>query len=293
MEYEMPENPVLGVIGGSGVYQIEELSDVETHEIDTPFGRPSSPVILGTLNGKRVAFLARHGFGHFISPTEVNYRANIYAMKSLGVQNLIGISACGSLREDYEPGHFIVPHQLVDFTRNRQRSFFGDGMVVHVGVANPFCNDLSQLVAAAASGTGAFVHKTGTFITIEGPRFSTRGESNLFRHWGMDIIGMTTSPEAFLAREAEMCYAVLAHITDYDVWHDTEEPVSVDMVIQTLSRNTHTAQQAVKNLVEALPRELNCDCATALQNALITQPSRIPPETRQRLSLLVDKYIKT
>lgn len=286
----MTEKPVLGVIGGSGIYQMSELENVQQFDIETPFGKPSSPITVGELSGKKVAFLARHGIGHFLTPTEVNYRANIYALKSLGVQNVLSISACGSLREDFEPGHFVIPDQLVDFTKDRKRSFFEDGVVVHVGVANPFCPDFSRLVLAAANESGAYVHPTGTFITIEGPRFSTRGESNLFRAWGMDIIGMTTSPEAFLAREAEMCYATLAHITDYDVWHSAESPVSVDMVIQVLSRNTHTAFQVVKHLARVLPRTEECSCSNALADAFITQSKIIPAETRRRLGILVHKY---
>lgn len=289
----MKEKPILGVIGGSGLYQFEGLHHIETHDIDTPFGSPSSPIVIGSLNNVRVAFIARHGIGHFISPSEVNYRANIYALKSLGCQYVLSISACGSLREDFSPGHFVVPDQLVDFTRGtRKPSFFGEGMAVHVSTATPFCPGFSAAVMEALHRSGAITHKGGKLITIEGPRFSTRGESNLFRAWGMDIIGMTTSPEAFLAREAEMCYAVLAHVTDYDVWHISEEPVSVDMVIRTLSQNTHTAQEVVKFLVEELPLEPICECEQALSSAIMTRPECIPPETRNKLSLLVDKYLK-
>ncbi len=287
-----PSKPILlGIIGGSGLYAMEGLEDVEEHTLDTPFGKPSAPIVVGTLEGWRVAFLARHGIGHHISPSEINYRANIYALKSLGVERIVSISACGSLREDYAPGHIVIPDQLFDFTRNRPRSFFGDGLLAHVSVPEPFCPDLSGHVAAAVEATGATVHRGGTYITIEGPRFSTKAESNIFRSWGMSLIGMTTAPEAFLAREAEMCYAVMAHVTDYDVWHVDEAPVTVDMVMETLRRNLRTAQEAIRNLVKRLPAERHCSCSTALANALITDPKVIPPETRQKLSLLIDKYL--
>jgi 5'-methylthioadenosine phosphorylase len=287
----MEENIVLGIIGGSGLYQFSALQNVKTVEIKTPFGDPSSPIVIGSLSGKRVAFLARHGIGHFISPTEVNYRANIYALKSLGVQQVVSISACGSLRDDFAPGDIVIPDQLVDFTHNRARSFFGDGMVVHVGVADPFCTELSALLLEAVNEAGAVSHQGGTFITIEGPRFSTKGESNLYRAWGMSIIGMTASPEAFLAREAEMRYATMAHVTDYDVWHLTEETVSADMVVRTLAKNIELVQQAVQILVKKLPHDFTCGCSSALSNAIITQSECIPPETIKKLDLLVKKYI--
>jgi len=287
----MSEEPILGVIGGSGLYQFAALENVETVELETPFGKPSSPIVLGTLEGKRIAFLARHGLGHFITPSEVNYRANIYALKQLGVQYVVGVSACGSLRDDYRPGHFVVPDQLFDFTRARQRSFFGEGLVAHIGVADPFCPNLSGLLYKAATSAGAEVHRGGTYITIEGPRFSTRAESNLYRAWGMSIIGMTTSPEAFLAREAELCYATLAHVTDYDVWHLSEEPVSVEMVVRILLENVGIAQEIIRHLVALLDGTRTCECPTALSKAIITAPERIPPETRRKLSLLVDKYL--
>ncbi len=287
-----PSKPILlGIIGGSGLYAMEGLEDVQEHTIDTPFGKPSAPIVVGTLESQRVAFLARHGIGHHISPSEINYRANIYALKSLGVERIVSISACGSLREDYAPGHIVIPDQLFDFTRNRQRSFFGEGLVAHVSVPEPFCPDLSGHLAAAVEATGATLHRGGTYITIEGPRFSTKAESNIFRSWGMSLIGMTTAPEAFLAREAEMCYAVMAHVTDYDVWHVDEAPVTVDMVMETLRRNLRTAQEAIRNLVKRLPAERHCSCSTALADALITDPAVIPPETREKLRLLVEKYL--
>ncbi len=282
----------IAVIGGSGLYAMEGLKNTVEHDLTTPFGKPSAPIVVGELEGKRVAFLARHGIGHHISPSEINYRANIYALKMLGVERIISVSACGSLREDYAPGDIVIPDQLFDFTKGRERSFFTGGMVAHVGVAEPFCPQLSAVIADAAEQAGATVHRGGTFITVEGPRFSTRAESNLFRQWGMSIIGMTASPEAFLAREAEMCYAVMAHVTDYDVWHVSEEPVTVEMVVQTLQRNVRIAEQAIRTAVKNMPEERTCECQNALATALITDPKVIPPETRERLALLVDKYLK-
>ncbi len=284
--------PTLAIIGGSGLYDMPGLKDVSEHDLNTPFGKPSAPIITGTLQGLQVAFLARHGIGHHISPSEVNYRANIYALKSLGVERVVGISACGSLREDYVPGNLVIPDQVFDLTRNRQRTFFGEGLVVHIGVADPFCPDLSAQLLQAVQATGAVVHHGGTILTVEGPRFSTKAESNVYRSWGMSLIGMTTSPEVFLAREAELCYAVMAHVTDYDVWHLEQEPVSVEAVITVLKHNTQVAQQAISNLASQLTPEHVCDCGNALANALITQPGRIPPETLLKLDLLVRKYVK-
>ncbi len=287
----MDENPTLAVIGGSGLYDMPGLQKTESHNLETPFGKPSAPIVVGTLEGQRVAFLARHGIGHHISPSEINFRANIYALKSLSVERIVSISACGSLREDFSPGDIVIPNQLFDFTRNRKRTFFEGGLVAHINVADPFCPHLSAEVYQAVKDIEANAHRGGDFITIEGPRFSTRAESNTFRTWGMSLIGMTTSPEAFLAREAEICYAVMAHVTDYDVWHISEEPVTVEMVIQTLMRNTDLARHAVRNLIRQLTPERPCDCGSALADALITTPEAIPPETRQRLSLLTDKYL--
>ena len=286
----------LGIIGGSGIYDMSDLLDRQEQTIATPFGAPSAPIITGILQGLRVAFLARHGIGHHITPSEVNYRANIYALKSLGVERIVSISACGSLREDYVPGDIVIPDQLFDFTHKRERSFFGAGFVAHVGVADPFCPQLSEDLLRATEETGAKTHRGGSFITIEGPRFSTRAESSVFRSWGMSLIGMTTSPEAFLAREAEICYAVMAHVTDYDVWHVSEAPVTVESVIEILNQNTLLAQQALSNLARSLAAgpqgvQRTCECAHALSSALITRPDMIPAETSQRLSLLVGKYL--
>jgi 5'-methylthioadenosine phosphorylase len=289
----MTESPVsLAIIGGSGLYGMSGLQDTQEYDLDTPFGKPSAPVVVGTLEGLRVAFLARHGLGHHITPGEVNYRANIFALKSLGVTQIVSVSACGSLRDDYAPGHIVIPDQLYDNTRGRKSTFFGEGLVAHVSVADPFCNHLSSEVEAATRAAGATTHRGGTFITIEGPRFSTRAESTTFRTWGMSLIGMTASPEAFLAREAEICYAVMAHITDYDVWHVSAAPVTVEIVIQTLNKNTEVAQEAIRLLARGLESNRDCTCRHALADALITRPDIIPAATRQKLDLLVGKYIK-
>jgi 5'-methylthioadenosine phosphorylase len=287
----MTEQVILAMIGGSGLYEMPGLRDTQEYNINTPFGKTSAPIVVGNLEGERVAFLARHGIGHHITPSEVPYQANIYALKSLGVQRIISISACGSLKEELAPGHVVIPDQLYDNTRRRVRSFFGDGLVAHVSVAEPFCMDLSDQLESAVRQAGGVVHRNGAFITIEGPRFSTKAESNTYRSWGMSIIGMTASPEAFLAREAEICYATMAHVTDYDVWHTSEAPVTVEMVIQTLNKNTTLAQKAVRVLAGNLKHERQCDCGHALATALITRKDVIPPETRQKLDLLINKYL--
>jgi len=288
----MDTSPRLAVIGGSGFYSMTGLEDIHEHDLTTTFGKPSAPVVVGMLEGQPYAFLARHGIGHHISPSEINYQANIYALKMLGVERVVSISACGSLREDYAPGEIVIPDQLFDFTRDRKRTFFGDGLVAHISVADPYCADLSRQICQAVQDTGATVHAGGSFITIEGPRFSTKAESNVFRAWGMSLIGMTASPEAFLAREAELCYATMAHVTDYDVWHVSEEPVTVEIVVETLNRSTQIAQQAIRNLARSLVAERACTCGTTLSGALITRPDRIPPETREKLDLLIGKYLK-
>jgi 5'-methylthioadenosine phosphorylase len=271
---------------------MEGLADVEERAISTPFGDPSDAVILGTLDGVRVAFLARHGRGHRLMPTEVNYRANIFALKQLGVEFIVAVSACGSLREEIHPGEVVVPDQVFDFTKKRELTFFGNGLVAHVSVADPFCPALSSVVADAVTEAGGTVHQGGSFITIEGPRFSTKAESFTFRSWGMDIIGMTTSPEAFLAREAEICYGVMAHVTDYDVWHETEASVSVDMLLETLAANTELAQDAIRGLVAQLAvTERTCDCGQTLRTAIITNRDLIPKELKEELAPLVGKYL--
>jgi 5'-methylthioadenosine phosphorylase len=281
----------LGIIGGSGLYEMPGLEEPREHSMDTPFGRTSAPMVTGRLEGTQVAFLARHGLGHHITPTEVPYRANIYALKSLGVERIVSISACGSLRDELAPGHVVIPDQIYDNTHGRARSFFGEGFVAHVSVAEPFCRDLSDQVGSAVGEAGGVVHRGGAFITIEGPRFSTKAESNAYRQWGMSIIGMTASPEAFLAREAEICYATMAHVTDYDVWHVGETPVTVEMVLQTLHKNTSLAQNAIRTLARSLKEKRDCECADALATALITNKDVIPAATRQKLDLLVRKYL--
>jgi 5'-methylthioadenosine phosphorylase len=287
----MAEQVSLAVIGGSGLYAMPGLQQTREYKIDTPFGKTSAPIVVGTLEGNRIAFLARHGIGHHITPSEVPYRANIYALKSLGVQRIISISACGSLKEELAPGHIVIPDQIYDNTHARARSFFGEGLVAHISVADPFCPDMSHQLENAVRLAGGTVQRGGSFITIEGPRFSTKAESNTYRSWGMSIIGMTAAPEAFLAREAEMCYATMAHVTDYDVWHITEAPVTVEMVIQTLNKNTTLAQQVVRLLAKNLIPERKCDCRHALSTALITHRDAIPPATLQKLDLLVNKYL--
>ncbi len=282
----------MGIIGGSGLYRMEGLSEIETLRVTTPFGEPSDAVVIGDLRGVPVAFLARHGRGHRLMPSEVNYRANIFALKQLSVEYVIAVSACGSLREQIHPGEVVIPDQLFDFTKKREYTFFGEGLVAHIGTADPFCAQLSSLVGEAVAGAGGTVHPAGSFITIEGPRFSTRGESFAFRAWDMDIIGMTTSPEAFLAREAEMCYAVMAHVTDYDVWHETEEEVSVEAVIRVLRQNTTLAQEAIAALVPTLVAgNRSCRCGEALATAIITDREAVSEEAREKLAPIVGKYL--
>jgi 5'-methylthioadenosine phosphorylase len=287
----MEEKPLLGIIGGSGLYEIEGLEDVEQRTIETSFGRPSSPLMLGKLAGNPIAFIARHGIGHHISPSEVNYRANIMALKMLGVAYVVSVSACGSLREDFAPGDIVIPNQVFDNTKVRARSFFGEGLVAHISVADPFCPSLSDLMAEGLAAMNARYHAGGNYITIEGPRFSTRAESNTYRAWGMSIIGMTTCPEVFLAREAEMCYAVMAHVTDYDVWHISEEPVSVEMVLRTLQANTELAKRAIKYMAAHLPESRTCACQHALRDALITRADVVPDATRRKLGPLIERYL--
>ncbi|MFN2143992.1 MAG: S-methyl-5'-thioadenosine phosphorylase [Anaerolineales bacterium] len=281
----------LGVIGGSGLYKMDQLENIQQIEISTPFGNPSSPVTVGMLEGLQVGFLARHGLGHHITPTEVNYRANLYALKSLGAQKVLGISACGSLREDYEPGMLVVPRQLIDFTRKRASSFFEGGLVVHIGVADPFCLEFSSQVIEAAKAAGAPIKDGGSAITVEGPRFSTKSESQLYRSWGIDLIGMTTAPEAFLAREAELCYTTLFHVTDFDVWHHIEEPVSVEQVLKVIQQNTANAQLTVRQLAKDFQRARSCACPNALESAFITSLKGLSPQNKEKYALFIDKYL--
>jgi 5'-methylthioadenosine phosphorylase len=281
----------IGVIGGSGLYQIEGLSDVEEVHVQTPFGSPSDAITIGTLAGQRVAFLPRHGRGHRILPSELPARANIYALKSLGVEYVISVSAVGSLREELAPLHVVIPDQLVDRTRQRVSTFFGEGLVVHIAFEPPFCPTLSDVLYAAAQEAGATVHKGGTYVCIEGPQFSTLAESQLYRQWGMDIIGMTALPEAKLAREAEMSYAMVAMVTDYDVWHTSEEPVTVEMVLQNLQKNVEMAKAIIKAAVPRIGELGPSPYAEWLRNAIVTAPEQIPPQVRERLDLLIGKYL--
>ncbi len=280
----------LAVIGGSGVYDMEALTDIEERKVTTPFGDPSDTIVVGTLSGTRIAFLPRHGRGHRLTPTEVPYRANIWALKSLGVERIISISACGSMKEKYEPRHIVIPDQIYDNTKLRPLSFFGDGLVAHISLAEPFCPYLRPLLFEAAQNAGGTVHMGGTFITIEGPRFSTRGESTIYRSWGVDIIGMTAVPEAQLAREAEICYATMAHVTDYDVWHEEEEAVNVEMLIANLMANAALSKRTIAELVPMLANERPCDCGSALSTAFITQRDAISPQKIEQLGPVVAKY---
>ncbi|MGC9348768.1 MAG: S-methyl-5'-thioadenosine phosphorylase [Anaerolineae bacterium] len=288
----MNEKIRIGVIGGSGLYNMPGLANVREVEIDTPFGEPSDVIVVGEIEGIAVAFLPRHGRGHVHMPTEVPYRANIFALKKLGVEKVISVSACGSLREDLKPGDIVVPDQVFDFTKLRKSTFFGDGWVAHISVADPYCPQLSGLLADAVAEEDRDVHRGGNFITIEGPRFSTKAESYVFRSWGMDIIGMTAAPEVFLAREAGLCYTTMAHITDYDVWHESEEPVTVEMVIRQLNANVEVAQETIRRLVPGIVEaDYECDCANALQNALITAPDHVAEAARERLKLLTEAFV--
>jgi 5'-methylthioadenosine phosphorylase len=283
------ETVKFAVIGGSGLYDMEALTDVKEYAIRTPFGDPSDAIVVGALADQRVAFLPRHGRGHRILPTEVNSRANIFALKTLGVERILSVSACGSLREEFAPRHIVIPNQLIDRTRRRDLTFFGNGLVAHVGLADPFCLPFSKLVYEAVEQTGATVHWGATFVTIEGPRFSTKAESKLFRQWGCDIVGMTAIPEANLAREAEICYACMAHVTDYDVWH--EELVSVALVVERLLANVAVSKQAIGNLVPTLPAERSCECEHALRDAIITHREVIPNRVTRDLAPLLSRYL--
>ncbi len=281
----------IGIIGGSGLYDMAELTDREERRVETPFGDPSGPYILATLRGRRVAFLARHGAGHRYQPSELNFRANIYGFKALGVEWILSASAVGSLREDYKPLDLVVPDQFFDRTRGRISTFFGDGIVAHVGFAHPFCKPLSEIMFASAQRAGATVHQGGTYVCMEGPQFSTVAESNFYRAQGFDIIGMTNLQEAKLAREAEICYTTLALVTDYDCWHPDHDAVTVDMVVATVQQNAKTAQQVMAAAVERLPIARTCECARALATAIMTRPDTISPAARTRLGLLINKYI--
>ena len=288
----MSDAPRIGIIGGSGLYDMAELTDREERSVSTPFGEPSAPYVLATLRGRRVAFLARHGIGHRLMPSELNFRANIYGFKVLGVEWILSASAVGSLRADYKPLDLVVPDQFFDRTRNRISTFFGDGIVAHVGFAHPFCRTLSGIMHEAAVTAGATVHKGGTYVCMEGPQFSTVAESQHYRTAGFDIIGMTNLQEAKLAREAEICYSTLALVTDYDCWHPDHDSVTVEMVVTTLLQNAKTAQQVIAKAVEGLPVERTCECEKALATAIMTRPEAIPAAIRDRLLPLIGRYLK-
>lgn len=280
----------IGIIGGSGLYRMEEVEATEAVSLETPFGSPSDELIVATLRGKRVVFLPRHGRGHRLSPTHVPYRANIHALKQLGVRFILSANACGSLREDYAPGHLAIPDQIIDFTQARARSFFTGNYVAHVGVAEPFSSELSSVLVVAGREIGATVHEGGTFLIEEGPRFATRAESELFRSWGCSIIGMTSAPEAFLALEAEIAYATVAHITDYDVWHERESPVNVEDVLKVAARNIAHVQATLAAAVERIDEEAEYPAHSALAQALLGAPQDLSPEEADRLRLLLAKY---
>jgi len=287
------DNVTIGIIGGSGLYDMADVTDRTEVTLTTPFGDPSGPYLLGTLRGKRVAFLARHGAGHRLLPSELNFRANIFGMKMLGVEYILSASAVGSLKDEYKPLDIVIPDQFIDRTKGRISTFFGRGLAAHVGFAHPFCKRLSRLVSASGQASEATVHVGGTYVCMEGPQFSTLAESKLYRSWGADIIGMTNLQEAKLAREAEICYSTVALVTDYDCWHPDHDSVTVEMVIANLMQNAKTAQHIIAQAVEGLPYERTCECASALKYALITRPDAIPPQVRQDLAPLVGKYLQT
>jgi 5'-methylthioadenosine phosphorylase len=282
----------IGIIGGSGLYEMAELTEREERRVSTPFGDPSGPYVMGLLRGKRVAFLARHGAGHHILPSELNFRANIYGFKVLGVERIVSASAVGSLKEEYKPLDILVPDQFFDRTRGRISTFFGRGLVAHIAFAHPLCTILSSIVADAAQAVNATVHRGGTYVNMEGPQFSTLAESKLYRSWGMDVIGMTNLQEAKLAREAEICYTTLALITDYDCWHPAHDSVTVDLIIANLRQNAATAQRAIAEAVGRIDGPRTCECATALATALITRPEVVPERTKAELAPIIGKYMK-
>jgi len=287
----------IGIIGGSGLYKIEGIKNVKEEEISTPFGAPSDKFIIGELEGKQVVFLPRHGVGHRISPSEINYRANIYGMKKLGVERIISITACGSLREEIKPLDFVVVDQFVDRTNHaRNMTFFNNGIVAHIAFAHPVCKELSELLYDAGYNVGKSLrikmHKGGTYINMEGPAFSTLAESDLYRSWGMDVIGMTNMPEAKLTREAEICYSTLAAVTDYDCWHPQFETITIDMVIKNLQKNVENAKKIISTVIKELPEKRTCTCKDALKHAIITDRKLIPARVKQDLDVIIGKYIK-
>ncbi len=279
------------IIGGSGFYQMDGLSSIEELRIDTPFGPTSDAIVVGTLGPQRVAFLPRHGVGHRILPSELPALANVFALKQIGVEFILGVSAVGSLREEIAPLHMVIPDQLIDRTRGRRSTFFGDGLVAHVSFADPYCPQLSALLARATREAGATVHQGGSMIVMDGPAFSTRAESNMYRSWGASVIGMTGLPEAKLAREAEICYALLACSTDYDCWHQTEDDVTADMIVANLLKNVAVSRQAVLRTLDLLPTVRDCPCPNALRDAIVTPLELVPPETKDRLAPIIERYL--
>src|ERR1700742_4785681 len=283
--------PTIGIIGGSGLYNMPGFEAAEEVFIQTPFGDPSDNFVLGTLAGKEVAFLARHGRGHRISPSELNFRANIYGMKCLGVERILSLSAVGSLKEEHRPLDFVIPDQFFDRTRGRISTFFGEGLVAHISFADPICPQLAGVVAAACTSAGVTTKRGGTYLCMEGPAFSTKAESNVYRSWGMDVIGMTNLQEAKLAREAEICYVTVAMVTDYDCWHPHHDSVTVDQIIAVLMKNAENATKVVRETVAAMPKGRSCKCGAALAHAILTDRDKIPVATRQKLSLILNKYL--
>lgn len=283
---------MIGIIGGSGLYNIEGIREVKTVSLDTPFGKPSDSFTVGTLEGRKVAFLPRHGKGHTILPSELNFRANIYGMKKLGVEHIIAVSAVGSMKEEIRPLDIVIPDQFFDRTRGRISTFFGDGIVGHVSFADPVCGTLADTLYNAAKSTGVQVHKGGTYLCMEGPLFSTRAESQVYRQWGVSIIGMTNLQEAKLAREAEICYSTLAMATDYDCWHVSEEVVTLEMIIGNLNKNAETAKRILKTAIPKIEQKRTCACATAVQNAIVTHKDLIPESTKKKLDIVFGKYLR-
>jgi 5'-methylthioadenosine phosphorylase len=283
----------IGIIGGSGLYDMPELTDRQEKVITTPFGDPSGPYVVATLRGRRVAFLARHGVGHKILPSELNFRANIYGFKLLGVERILSASAVGSLKEEYRPLDILVPDQFFDRTKGRISTFFGRGLVAHVAFAHPLCADLSRVAADSAEAIGATVHRGGTYVNMEGPQFSTLAESKLYRAWGMDVIGMTNLQEAKLAREAELCYATLALVTDYDCWHPDHDSVTVDLIIANLLQNAVTAQKTIAEAISRLDGDRSCGCKDTLATAIITRPEHVPEQTKRDLAPIIGRYLKS
>lgn len=283
----------IGIIGGSGLYQIEGIANIKEEDVSTPFGEPSDKIITGELNGVEVAFLPQHGKGHRFNPSEINYRANIFALKKIGVERIISVSACGSLKEELKPMDFVLIDQFVDRTNQaRQMTFLRDGIVGHIGFADPICSDLSGVIYDSAKKLGIKVHKGGTYINMEGPAFSTKAESNLYRSWGMDVIGMTNMAEARLAREAEICYSTLAAVTDYDCWHESHESVTIEMIIEYLTKNVDNAKKIIKETITNISKERTCGCKDALKFALITQKDLIPSKVKKDLDIIIGKYVR-